>query len=81
MVVFFPHRLCHSPWPVSGFLLALQVLAPPPGSGAGDDTFCRSAGEMNKSMQDRNVLWDGGGGNLCDFETYLSFKYWFQTNR
>lgn len=63
---FFSCRLSHSPFPMAGFLPALQLLAPPPGSGTGDDTFRRSAGEMSKATL---------GGNLCDFETYLSLKY------
>lgn len=71
-MVFFSRRLSHSPQPVSGFLPALQLLVPPPGSGTGDDIFCRSAGEMSKATRDKNFLW---GANLCDFETYVSLKY------
>lgn len=72
---FFSRRLSHSPQPVNGFLPALQLLTPLPGSGTGDDTFLRSAWEMSKATQDENFLW---GRDLCDFETYLSLKYWFQ---
>lgn len=54
---FFSHRLSHSPQPVSGFLPALQLLAPLPSSGTGDDTFRKSAGEMSKATWDENFLW------------------------
>lgn len=54
---FFSHRLPHSPQAVSGFLPALHLLAPPPGSGTGGDTFRRSAGVMSKATRDGNFLW------------------------
>lgn len=53
----FSHRLSYFPQPTSGFLPALQLLTPTPGSGAGNDTFCRSVWEMSKTAQDENLLW------------------------